>query len=81
MWSDFKEWRSDGKVSPTDQVKIVFVGESAMDNRCPKREFFSGEIKVMSILQGGPAPSIINFDVYKYLTKQILRTEGMTVSK
>jgi hypothetical protein len=41
----------------------------------------AGEIIVMSILQGGPAPSFLNLDVYKYLTKQILTTEGMNVSK
>jgi hypothetical protein len=46
MWSDFKESRSDGKVSPTDQVKIVFVGESAIDDGGPKREFFSGTLYI-----------------------------------
>jgi hypothetical protein len=42
IWSDFKESRSNGKVSPTDNVKIVFIGESAIDDGGPRREFFSG---------------------------------------
>ena len=42
IWCDFNEYQSNGKVSPTDSVKIVFVGEPAIDNGGPKREFFSG---------------------------------------
>jgi hypothetical protein len=36
---------------------------------------------VMSILQGGPAPSFINSDVFRYLTKQTLTIKGMPKSK
>ena len=42
IWSDFVESRSSGKVSPTDNVKIVFIGECAIDDGDPRREFFSG---------------------------------------
>lgn len=42
IWSDFVESRSSGKVSPTDNVKIVFIGECAIDDGGPRREFFSG---------------------------------------
>ena len=42
IWSDFIESRSIGKVSPTDNVKIVFIGECAIDDGGPRREFFSG---------------------------------------
>lgn len=42
---------------------------------------FAGEIMVMSITQGGPAPSFINGDVFSYLTKQHLTTETMCASK
>lgn len=42
---------------------------------------FAGEVMVMSLLQGGPAPSFISPDVYKYITKQALTTEGMPDSK
>ena len=41
----------------------------------------AGEIMVMSILQGGPAPTFINGNVYKYITKQTMAPEGMTESK
>jgi hypothetical protein len=41
----------------------------------------AGEIIVMSILQGGPAPSFINPDVFRYLTKQTLTIERMPESK
>ncbi|XP_046844259.1 uncharacterized protein LOC124438266 isoform X3 [Xenia sp. Carnegie-2017] len=112
IWCDFIEYRSSGKVSPTDSVKIVFVGECAIDDGGPKREFFSemlehmerrlfyngkpinstvaimngdfrfaGEVMVMSLLQSGPASSFISPDVYKYITKQALTTEGMPDSK
>ena len=50
MWSDFKDSRSNGKVSPTDQVKIVFVGESAIDDGGPRREFLSGIIYIKYFL-------------------------------
>ena len=42
IWSDFVESRSSGKVSPTDNVKIVFIGECAIDDGGPRTEFFSG---------------------------------------
>lgn len=42
---------------------------------------FAGEIIVMSILQGGPAPSFINPDVFTYLTKRHLTTDTMCMSK
>lgn len=42
MWSDFKEARLKGKITPDNQVKIVFIGEPAIDDGGPKREFFSG---------------------------------------
>ena len=41
----------------------------------------AGEVMVMSILQGGPAPTFLDPCVYKYLTKQSLTTEGITVTK
>ena len=42
LWVDFKKYWSNGKVSPADLVKITFIGEPAIDDGGPKREFFSG---------------------------------------
>lgn len=44
IWTDFKEARLKGKVTPCDQVKIVLIGEPAIDDGGPRREFFSGTI-------------------------------------
>ena len=41
----------------------------------------AGEIMAMSVLQGGPAPTFINADVYKYITKQALTVKGLPGSK
>ena len=42
LWEDFKEARSKGKLSLTVQFRIIFIGEPAIDDGGPKREFLSG---------------------------------------
>lgn len=42
MWSDFKEARIKQRVNPGDRLKIVYIGEPAVDDGGPRREFFSG---------------------------------------
>ena len=41
----------------------------------------AGEIMSMSVLQGGPAPTFMNADVYKYITKQALTVKELPESK
>ena len=41
LWLDFKRARTN-KVKPEDNLKVVFVGECAIDDGGPKREFFTG---------------------------------------
>ena len=41
--------RSRGKLSPSRQICIIFLGEPAIDDVGPKREFFSGKFKVQYI--------------------------------
>ena len=42
MWSDFKEARIKQRLNPGDRLKIVYVGEPAVDDGGPRSEFFSG---------------------------------------
>jgi hypothetical protein len=42
MWNDFKEARMKNRIKPNNMVKVVFAGESAIDDGGPRREFFSG---------------------------------------
>ena len=42
IWKDFKVAYQQGVVRPEDHVKIVFIGEPAIDDGGPRREFFSG---------------------------------------
>ena len=42
MWSDFKETRIKQRVNTGDRLKIVYIGEPAIDDGGPRREFFSG---------------------------------------
>ena len=49
LWEDYKAARSRGKLSPSRQIRIIFLGEPAIDDGGPKREFFSGKFKVQYI--------------------------------
>ena len=52
IWSDFKEARQKGIIGAADHVKIVFIGEPAIDDGGPRREFFSGMptfVKIMNV--------------------------------
>ena len=40
LWSDFKELCTKRKITPLDRVKIVFVGEPAVDNGGPQERIF-----------------------------------------
>lgn len=42
MWDDFKEARMKNRITPNNMLKVVFVGEPAVDDGGPRREFFSG---------------------------------------
>ena len=44
MWNDFKEARMRKRVVPENLVKVVFLGEPAIDDGGPRREFYSGMI-------------------------------------
>ena len=41
IWDDLKK-AARKRIGPTNNLKIVFLGEPAIDNGGPKREFFSG---------------------------------------
>ena len=41
LWVDFKK-ACEKKIKPHDNIKVVFVGESAIDDGGPRREFFTG---------------------------------------
>ena len=41
----------------------------------------SGEVMVMSILQGGPAPCFLNESVFAFLAKKPLSPNAITVNK
>eukprot|EP00794_Sanderia_malayensis_P013170 gene13169-14520_t len=47
LWQDFKDIRSRGKIAPGDNIKIVFIGEPAIDDGGPKREFFADMMEIM----------------------------------
>lgn len=47
---DFKEVCQKGIIGAADHVKIFFIGEPAIDDWGPRREFFSGMAIVLSIL-------------------------------
>lgn len=44
LWADFKEARQKRNLTPNDKIRVVFMGEPAIDDGGPKREFFSGNI-------------------------------------
>lgn len=49
LWIDFKQARLT-KIKPDDNLKVVFIGECAIDDGGPKREFFTGKLDVFSYL-------------------------------
>ena len=42
LWEDFLESRKRPWVKPCHTIKVVFLGEAAIDDGGPKREFFTG---------------------------------------
>ena len=44
MWNDFVDARNKHGVDAKSMLKIVFIGEPAVDDGGPRREFFSGEV-------------------------------------
>ena len=42
IWQDVKDIRARGKLASGDNIKIVFIGEPAIDDGGPKREFLAG---------------------------------------
>lgn len=44
LWEDFVRERNR-RVKPEKLVKVVFIGEPAIDDGGPRREFFSGEVQ------------------------------------
>lgn len=50
IWSDFKEGRQKAIIGAADHIKIIFIGEPAIDDGGPRREFFSGMPIVLSKL-------------------------------
>ena len=43
IWSDFKQARKKFNLVPSNKIKVVFLGEPAVDDGGPRREFFSGK--------------------------------------
>ena len=50
MWSDVKEARLKQRVNPGNRIKIVYIGEPAVDDGGPRREFFSGMTGITSYI-------------------------------
>ena len=44
IWSDFKQARKKFNLVPSNKIKVVFLGEPAVDEGGPRREFFSGNL-------------------------------------
>lgn len=44
IWSDFKQARKKFSLVPSNKIKVVFLGEPAVDDGSPRREFFSGKL-------------------------------------
>ena len=44
IWSDFKQARKKLNIVPSNKIKVVFLGEPAVDDGGPRREFFSGKL-------------------------------------
>lgn len=42
MWSDIKGARIKQRVNPGDRLRLVYIGEPAVDDGGPRRKFFSG---------------------------------------
>ena len=50
LWGDVKKVYERGKLSPGYPLKIEFIGEPAVDDGGPLREFFSGNIQALTLL-------------------------------
>lgn len=48
LWDDFTKERAR-RVKPDHKLKVVFVGEPAIDDGGPRREFFSGNFSLCPI--------------------------------
>lgn len=46
VWTDVKKVHERGKLSPAHPLKIQFIGEPAVDDGGPLREFFSGKFNM-----------------------------------
>ena len=73
LWSDFKELCTRRRITPLDRVKIVFVGEPAVDNAGPRREFFSGTVYITS---SGADPGIFERGGPEAIIYKILERGG-----
>ncbi|XP_028394535.1 uncharacterized protein LOC114518737 [Dendronephthya gigantea] len=111
LWIDFKEAKKKWNLTANTPIRVVFLGEPAVDDGGPKREFFSelleyievklfadgkpinsiiglqnedfklaGEVMVMSILQGGPAPAFLHRAIFNVMTNQQLSIEDIPES-
>ena len=42
LWVDFKQAHAKCKLDPSTPIRVVFLGEPAVDDGGPKQEFFPG---------------------------------------
>ena len=52
LWKDFVNAKDKFKIMPNQPIRVVFLGEPAVDDGGPKREFFSGMHKLMCLSLG-----------------------------
>ena len=50
IWKDYKDARRKFSVTAADKLKVVFIGEPAIDDGGPKREFFTGKINFLGLM-------------------------------
>ena len=81
LWKDFRDCHTRNKLSPSKQIKIVFMHEPAVDDGGPRREFFSGKILDLSLCQISKCPELpqrkLLLDLL-YKSLKLIPTENMS---
>ena len=72
IWDDLKK-AARKRIGPTSNLKIVFLGEPAIDDGGPKREFFSGVGYVQYYFQMSKAKGI-EVSVYRHPPASVFDT-------
>uniref|UniRef100_A0A3Q2CZB6 HECT domain-containing protein n=1 Tax=Cyprinodon variegatus TaxID=28743 RepID=A0A3Q2CZB6_CYPVA len=72
------QWQRQKKTSPTNPLKVTFIGEAGIDTGALRKEFLTvviashffrtvGEIMAVSLAQAGPAPNFLMPWCYRFL--------------